>query len=164
MSDQATIWRWREDFQNDFAARMAWTVVALEDGNHPPAVVVNGTAGTSPLTCSLAEGAALRLDATASTDPDGDELSFRFIAYAEAGFAGEAPPPEFIIEPVRDGEVEVTIGSRCAKAWLEGLECPGRNAGHIIVAASDAGSPPVTRYRRIIITATSDNSRAEGQN
>ena len=26
VSDQATIWRWREAFQNDFAARMDWTV------------------------------------------------------------------------------------------------------------------------------------------
>ena len=25
-SDQATIWRWREAFQNDFAARMSWTL------------------------------------------------------------------------------------------------------------------------------------------
>ena len=25
-SDQATIWRWREAYQNDFAARMDWTI------------------------------------------------------------------------------------------------------------------------------------------
>jgi hypothetical protein len=129
--------------------------VAHGDGNHPPTVVVNGEAGISPLTYSLAEGASLRLDATASTDPDGDALAFRFIAYAEAGFEGQVPPPEFIIEPIREGEVEVTVGSRCAKSWLEGLECPSGNAGHIIVAATDAGSPPITRYRRVIITATS---------
>jgi hypothetical protein len=163
VSDQATIWRWREDFQNDFAARMAWTVVAQEEGNHPPTVVVNGEAGISPLAYSLAEGASLRLDATASTDPDGDVLAFRFIAYAEAGFEGQVPPPEFIIEPKSEGEVEVTVGSRCAKSWLEGFECPGRNAGHIVVAATDAGSPPVTRYRRVIITATNSGESGTGR-
>ena len=26
ISDQATIWRWREAFQHDFAARMDWTI------------------------------------------------------------------------------------------------------------------------------------------
>ena len=29
-SDQATVWRWREAFQNDFAARMPWTVEPVE--------------------------------------------------------------------------------------------------------------------------------------
>ena len=28
ISDQATIWRWREAYQNDFAARMDWTIGA----------------------------------------------------------------------------------------------------------------------------------------
>ena len=28
-SDQATIWRWREAFQHDFAARMDWTVLTI---------------------------------------------------------------------------------------------------------------------------------------
>jgi hypothetical protein len=90
-------------------------------------------------------------------------LAFRFIAYAEAGFEGQVPPPEFIIEPKSEGEVEVTVGSRCAKSWLEGFECPGRNAGHIVVAATDAGSPPVTRYRRVIITATNSGESGTGR-
>src|SRR5918995_3126691 len=33
-SDQATIWRWREAFQHDFAARMDWTVKHARDANH----------------------------------------------------------------------------------------------------------------------------------
>jgi hypothetical protein len=41
-SDQATIWRWRRAFQNDFAARMDWTIKGPREANHNPRVVVDG--------------------------------------------------------------------------------------------------------------------------
>ncbi|RYD92028.1 MAG: DUF1593 domain-containing protein, partial [Sphingobacteriales bacterium] len=42
-SDPATIWRWREHFQHDFAARMDWCVAsAYNKANHNPVAVVNG--------------------------------------------------------------------------------------------------------------------------
>ena len=44
-SDQATIWRWREAFQHDFAARMDWTIKDVAEANHNPDVVVNGVRG-----------------------------------------------------------------------------------------------------------------------
>ena len=42
-SDQATIWRWREAYQNDFAARMDWTIKDYRHANHNPVVEVNGS-------------------------------------------------------------------------------------------------------------------------
>ena len=33
-SNKATIWRWREAYQNDFAARMDWTVKDYDEANH----------------------------------------------------------------------------------------------------------------------------------
>src|SRR5262245_28480618 len=47
-TDQATIWRWREAFQHDFAARMDWTIADAAHANHNPEVVVNGVAGRGP--------------------------------------------------------------------------------------------------------------------
>src|SRR5215510_13470784 len=44
-SDQATIWRWREAFQHDFAARMEWTIQDVARANHNPRVVINGVHG-----------------------------------------------------------------------------------------------------------------------
>ncbi|KAF2114011.1 hypothetical protein BDV96DRAFT_600754 [Lophiotrema nucula] len=49
-SNQATIWRWRDAFQHEFAARIQWTLAP--DGpesntSHPPIVVVNGSCRTS---------------------------------------------------------------------------------------------------------------------
>ena len=48
-SDQATIWRWRKAYQNDFAARMQWTVADFTHANHNPVVEVNGVGGTVPI-------------------------------------------------------------------------------------------------------------------
>ena len=31
-----TIWRWRQEYQNDFAARMLWTTKNFNECNHPP--------------------------------------------------------------------------------------------------------------------------------
>jgi hypothetical protein len=45
VSDQATIWRWREAFQNDSAARMDWTIKDYKSANHNPVVTVNGRGG-----------------------------------------------------------------------------------------------------------------------
>lgn len=56
VSDQATIWRWRTAFQNDFAARMDWTIQPYAKANHPPAVVVNGIEGTQAITIPVAPG------------------------------------------------------------------------------------------------------------
>ena len=36
-----TVWRWREHFQNDFAARMSWCIADTK-GNHRPLAVLNG--------------------------------------------------------------------------------------------------------------------------
>ena len=37
------MWRWREAYQNDFAARMDWCIAAKrEDANHHPVAVVGG--------------------------------------------------------------------------------------------------------------------------
>ena len=56
VSDQATIWRWREAYQNDFAARMDWTVKDFAHANHNPLLVVNGKPGTGPVELEAAAG------------------------------------------------------------------------------------------------------------
>ena len=34
--NKVSLWRWRDDFQNDFAARMDWCFMSFEEANHPP--------------------------------------------------------------------------------------------------------------------------------
>ena len=37
---RVTLWRWRDDFQNDFAARMDWTTKPFAEANHPPRITL----------------------------------------------------------------------------------------------------------------------------
>lgn len=77
-SVHATIWRWREAFQHDFAARMDWCVAdAFEKANHNSVAVLRGVRPELPVVQRAPAGARVQLDASGSTDPDGDALRFR---------------------------------------------------------------------------------------
>src|SRR5258707_3973963 len=76
VSDQATIWRWREAFQHDFAARMDWTVRPFAAANHNPVPGVNGSAGTAPIFIDAPVGSPVALDARGSRDPYGNQLRY----------------------------------------------------------------------------------------
>ena len=77
---QVTVWRWRVEFQNDFAARMAWTTKSFSQANHPPVVKLN-----HPSEFTVKSGEYFRLDADGTYDPDGDSLSYFWFQYSEAG-------------------------------------------------------------------------------
>jgi len=153
VSDQATIWRWRTAFQNDFAARMDWTVQPYGKANHPPQPVVDGIAGLAPITIHAHTGQTLHPDAGGSRDPDGQALSFHWFAYDEAGFDGRAPDPVLTIARADSARPDVTIAARCGAMWLDLLQlpCPASRVAHLIVAVTDTGSPALTRYRRVLI-------------
>src|SRR5581483_2713693 len=78
-SAQVTIWRWREDIQNDFAARMCWTTKSYHECNHPPVPEL-----AMPRELAVKAGDLFYLDATGSRDPDGDSLSYYWLEYPEA--------------------------------------------------------------------------------
>ncbi|KAF5629965.1 uncharacterized protein FTJAE_8335 [Fusarium tjaetaba] len=84
----ATIWRWRKDYQFDFAARMKWTVNSkYSENNHQPVAIVNGSCGTAPLKLKYKPGSSIVLDASNSWDPDGDDLTYDWFHYREPGGA-----------------------------------------------------------------------------
>jgi Protein of unknown function (DUF1593) len=155
-SDQATIWRWRSAFQNDFAARIGWTMLPYAKANHSPVVVVNGNADDAPLRLAAKTGEPLKLDATASTDPDHQPLDFQWFAYPEAGFTGAAPAAQLRIGHASSPHPKVTVTARCAPAWLPLVSCPKSNSVHLILAVTDRGTPRLTRYRRIIVEITDE--------
>ena len=153
VSDQATIWRWREAFQNDFAARMDWTVNDFAHANHAPAIEVNGQAGTAPVLVDAKVGVPVVLDAGGSRDPDsGQALRFKWFHYEEAGgtntnYAGVT------IGGAETSKAMVTSTGVCRPVWLPGLmPCKGAGTAHIILSVTDNGSPALTSYRRIVLT------------
>ncbi|KAH7146258.1 hypothetical protein EDB81DRAFT_842476 [Dactylonectria macrodidyma] len=83
-SNKATIWRWRNAFQNDFAARMQWTMIKYWcKTNHHPVVIVNGHGGLSPIFVEADAGSTITFDTSGTYDPDGDGLSINWFQYKE---------------------------------------------------------------------------------
>jgi hypothetical protein len=149
-SDQATVWRWREAFQNDFAARMDWTIADYSHANHNPLVVVNGQPGTSPIVINVGVGQKVLLDASRSSDPDGNGLHYNWFHYGEAGSA-KANLASVTIGDADTAKATVTPTAVCRPKWLPVGQCSGTGTAHIILAVTDDGSPPLTSYRRVIL-------------
>jgi hypothetical protein len=78
--NKVTLWRWRDDFQNDFAARMDWCTEAYGEANHPPVPALG-----HPDKITVKSGEIFSLDASGTTDPDGDNLSYWWFQYPEVG-------------------------------------------------------------------------------
>jgi hypothetical protein len=131
-SNQATIWRWREGYQHDFAARMDWTCTPnLEDANHPPLVVIQGD-----LNRMVNGNQELSLDASGTSDPDGDDLIFYWFHYKEAGsYKGD-----IIIK--NPSSIKTTASFK--NPTLSGTV-------HVILEVKDTGNPNLYRYARIIL-------------
>jgi hypothetical protein len=150
VSDQATIWRWREAYQNDFAARMDWTIKDFAHANHNPELVVNGQAGTSPIELTAEAKQTVTLDAAGSKDPDGHTLHYHWFVYQEAGLAG-TQGADVTVNGTNSPQAQVTIKSPCRPAWLPLLPCKGEGVAHIILEVTDDGTPRLTSYRRVIL-------------
>jgi hypothetical protein len=144
--NHATIWRWRRAFQNDFAARMSWTILPKSMANHPP---IAKLAHASRLKAS--PGEKVMLDATGSSDPDGDALSYEWFCYPEAGTLAASSS--------RDGQPIPIAGYDQKQASLvvpkERVMPPGTGTVHVILAVTDHGQPRLTRYQRVIVDVVS---------
>jgi hypothetical protein len=70
---------------NDFKCRMDWCVEDFENANHNPVAAINGDNAEKIHFMETTPGQTIHLDASASTDPDGDELEFKWWIYPEAG-------------------------------------------------------------------------------
>ncbi|MFC5863322.1 nucleoside hydrolase-like domain-containing protein [Acidicapsa dinghuensis] len=163
ISDQATIWRWRDAFQNDFAARMDWTIHDFAHANHNPQVIVNGSAGTAPLQLTMKAGQTITLDAAGTSDPDHQHLTYKWFTYPEAGLTG-THGADVTLTAAETTKAEVHANSACSAAWIPNLvPCRGSGVIHIILAVTDDGSPQLTSYRRIIVTVQPGTDSAARQ-
>lgn len=128
---KVSLWRWRDDFQNDFAARMDWCTESYEKANHPPVPILN-----NPEEITVKSGEGIGLDASNSYDPDGDNLSFLWFSYPEAGSYKKKI---------------ITDAQNSHGLWVIAPEVEKKETAHIILRVTDKGTPLLSGYKRIIV-------------
>jgi hypothetical protein len=139
-SDFATIWRWREHYQYDFAARMNWCVAdEYKKANHNPVAVLNGDRSKNVLSLSAKGGATVKLSAEGTSDPDGNSMKTAWWIYTEAG-------------TLRSGVTLTKTQGLTTKVALPQVTEPG--TVHVILEAEDDGTPKLWVYRRAVINVT----------
>jgi hypothetical protein len=141
--NHATIWRWREAYQDDFASRMDWTVQPYDKANHPPIPRLG-----HPGQIAAKPGERVDLSAEGSSDPDGDALSYQWFYYEEAGTLAASASRDGLPVPIQGfDQVKASFTVPTSRVMA-----PGTGTMHIILAVTDNGTPRLTRYRRVIVT------------
>jgi hypothetical protein len=145
-SNQATIWRWREAYQNDFAARIAWTLTPdSKNANHAPRAVLNGDKSFAPVRIVAKYGVPISLSAEGSSDPDRNALTYKWWVYTDASSRGITPTlsvsdPAHAVLTVPPADPFPGLG-------------PAREV-HVILEVWDNGTPSLVSYRRAVVALT----------
>jgi len=126
------IWRWADALQNDFAARADWCVKPYGQANHPPVVKL-----AHARDLKVRPGESVALSAKGTTDPDGNELAYRWWQYQEAG--------------TYDGTVEIGDAGKQDASFTVPGDAGKEKTIHIICEVTDTGTPQLTRYQRVVV-------------
>ncbi len=119
--------------ENDMAARMLWSVTPrFSDANHPPVVRIKG-----PLAITAAPGTTVQLQGEVS-DPDHNEVTVRWWQYDDAG--------------TYPGEITFSSPTQLTTTFHVPNNAKAGQAIDFILEATDNGTPPLTRYQRVVIT------------
>jgi len=167
-SNQATIWRWRQAYQDEMSARVQWSILSnYSAGSHPPVVSINNSCGSAPLIVdNVYPEQVVTLDASGTYDPDAnitgkDPLQYTWFHYREptatqSNTAAEVPLLNFTL----------SNGGRIAKTTLPAasLACAAPTAlqaaqgvqdvcqqYHVTLEVTGSGAPPIWRYKRVIL-------------
>lgn len=130
--NKVTLWRWRDDFQNDFAARMDWCTKSYKEANHPPVPALG-----HPGQMTVKSGGGFGLDASGTSDPDGDNLSYLWFHYPEAGSYKKL--------------IKINSAENARGVWVIAPEVDKKETAHFILKVTDKGKPPLSRYKRVIV-------------
>lgn len=136
----APVWPWRQAMWNDFKARMDWCVKPFGEANHRPVAVLGADLSDAIIRKKVGVGECLRFDASASTDPDGDDLRYvwRICEESERTPYLKTLPLTNPTEPVLD----LTIPADAAGKEL-----------HLLLEVWDQSTiVPLVDYRRIVLS------------
>ena len=135
---RTTVWRWRESLQNDFAARLDWSVADdFKQANHNPIAVLNGDSTRRVLELDARPGDTVKLSAAGSHDPDGHPLTTTWFVYREAG--------------TFEGDVSLNATSGEATSFVASSVHEPATI-HVVLQLEDQGRPSLFAYRRAVVT------------
>ena len=117
---------------NDFMARMQWA--SEGKGNHNPIVLVNGHKGPSSLILHAKAGDTIRLDASRSSDPDNNAITFYWWQQPEIGTT------KLPLDNEKNPSITICIPANAAGQTL-----------HLVCEVSDNGPFALTSYQRVIL-------------
>ena len=119
--------------QNDFAARIKWSVTpAYAGANHEPRVSLR----TSPR-ITARPGETIRLDAVAS-DPDGNPVHVKWWRWKDVD--------------TYPGDVTIASPNTFTTSMQLPADATAGQTIQLVLEATDDGTPPLTRYQRVIVT------------
>lgn len=124
--------RWVDVLQNEFATRAAWCVQSYKNANHPPVIKIK-----QPENRLVKPGEKIKLLVKAR-DPDaGNKINFKWWQYHEVDtYAG-------LIKIEKDNDATLML-------WIPEDAKPGDDF-HMILSATDTGTPALTRYARVVL-------------
>jgi len=119
--------------QNDFAARMQWSVTPkFNDANHPPVVRIKGLSAISAI-----PGSTVQLQGEVS-DPDHNTVRVTWWQYNDAG--------------TYPGDITFSDPAALATTFRVPDDAKPGQTINVILEATDGGTPPLTRYQRVVVT------------
>lgn len=121
---------------NNFAARMDWAKEGK--GNHNPIVYINKNGQPDIIYLTAKVGKRKVIDSSKTYDPDGDALQYKWWVLPEAGTYKQ----KVVFENADTDRVTITIPTDLGKESI-----------HLILEVTDTGTPALTSYRRVVITA-----------
>jgi hypothetical protein len=117
---------------------MDWTIKEYDEANHPPIAKLGHNEFIN-----VKAGERVDLSAAGSSDPDGDNISYKWFLYGEPG--------TFAMSTARTGDPLTIQDSNMSEAWFIAPRKAKMGTMHIILAVTDHGTPALTRYRRVIV-------------
>jgi len=131
------VWRWRRAFYNDFVCRMDWCTKPYDQANHNPVAAFGRNSAASIIRLKARPGDVISLDASASTDPDGDSLNFKWFVYPEAGTYA--------------GTVNIATSSSTKASMTAPQDAQGQQIHVILQVWDNSKIVSMYDYRRVVI-------------
>lgn len=121
--------------QNGFAARLKWSVTpAYTDANHEPRVAIRGS-----LRIFARPGETVRLQGMTS-DPDKNAVIVKWWQWNDVD--------------TYPGQVTFSNPTALATSIQVPTDATAGQTIHLILEATDNGTPPLTRYQRVVVSVT----------